>query len=246
MRIAYFILKILAVKAKLFENATKNPIKAQRRLLLQYLARNKNTEYGKKYNFSKVRSIEDYRMLVPLSDSETIFPYVERMKKGEDNVLTSDKVVFFGLTSGTTGKPKLIPVTNFSRMKKAETMDLWAYHISEDHPHVLDGKILALINPDDDEFTQNGVPIGAESGHAYKNIPGIVKSFYAIPYGVFLIQDYEAKYYCILRIALEQNITTIATPASRRAQGLHSSDSGTGCNRRCCPPLKYSSHPRAW
>lgn len=211
MRIAYFILQALALKARLFENATKNPIKHQRRLLLKYLARNKNTEYGKKYNFSKIRSIKDYRLLVPLSDSETIFPYVERMKKGENNILTKDKVIFFGLTSGTTGKPKLIPVTNFSRAKKAETMDLWAYYISKDHPHVLDGKILAIINPDDDESTERGALVGAESGHAYRNMPDIIKKFYAIPYIAFMIQDYESKYYCILRIALEQNVTTIAT-----------------------------------
>lgn len=211
MNIANIILKILAFKAKKFENATKNPVRIQQKVLLQYLARNKNTEYGRKYHFSKVRSIEDYRMLVPISDSETIFPYVERIKKGEDNILTRDKVVFFGLTSGTTGKPKLIPVTNFSRAKKAETMNLWAYYISKDHSRVLDGKILALINPDDDETTERGALIGAESGHAYRNMPDIIKKFYAIPYSVFLIQDYEAKYYCILRIALEQNITTIAT-----------------------------------
>lgn len=210
LRIAHLILKILAFKAGQFENSTKDPIAFQRRLLLQYVARNKNTEYGKKYNFSQVKSIDDYRALVPLSDSEAIFPYVERIRKGEENILTKDKVVFFGLTSGTTGKPKFIPVTALSRKKKAETMSLWAYYISKDHPRVLDGKILAIINPDDDEFTEKGISIGAESGHAYKNMPGIVKRFYAIPYSVFQIQDYESRYYCILRIALENNITTIA------------------------------------
>jgi hypothetical protein len=205
------LLKALAPKARLFENSTRNPTEAQRRLLLKYVSRNKNTEYGRKYHFSRIRSIDDYRLLVPMSDSESIFPYVERIKKGADNVLTRDKVIFFGLTSGTTGKPKLIPVTEFSRRKKAETMDLWAYYISRDHPDILNGKILALINPDDDDSTERGALVGAESGHAYRNMPGIVRDFYAIPYPVFLIEDYEAKYYCILRIALEQRITTIAT-----------------------------------
>ena len=211
MRIAHIALKALALKARLFEQSTKDPTRTQRNLLLKYIRRNKNTEYGKKYHFSRVTSVDDYRLLVPLSDSESIFSYVERIKKGQDNILTKDRVIFFGLTSGTTGKPKMIPVTKFSRAKKSETMSLWAYYISKDHPQILDGKILALINPDDDEFTELGVPIGAESGHAYKNMPEIVKRFYAIPYGVFMIQDYESKYYCILRIALEQNITTVAT-----------------------------------
>ncbi|MDO8536531.1 MAG: GH3 auxin-responsive promoter family protein [Candidatus Omnitrophota bacterium] len=211
MRIAYLALKALAPKAKAFERSTLDPMKAQKKLLLQYLSKNRSTEYGKKYHFSEVKSIADYQMLVPMSDSESIFPYVEKIVNGSGNVLTKDKVVFFGLTSGTTGKPKLIPVTKFSRSKKSETLDLWAYYISRDHPGVLDGKILAIINPEDEAFTKNSIPYGAESGHAYKNLPPIIRDIYAIPYEVFHIKDYESRYYCILRIAMGQNITTIAT-----------------------------------
>jgi hypothetical protein len=201
---------MLAPRARVFERSTLDPMKAQSRLLLEYLSRNKNTEYGKKYHFSKVKSISDYQMLVPMSDSESIFPYVEKIINGARNVLTKDEVIFFGLTSGTTGKPKFIPVTKFSRAKKSETLDLWAYYISRDHPSVLDGKILAIINPEDEAYTKNGIPYGAESGHAYKNMPAIVKNFYAIPYDVFRIKDYESRYYCVLRIAMGKDITTIA------------------------------------
>ena len=211
MRIAYLALKAFTLKAKAFEKSTKNPIDVQKKLLLEYLRKNRSTEYGKKYHFSEVRSISDYQMLVPMSDSESIFPYVERISSGAQNILTKDKVVFFGLTSGTTGKPKLIPVTNFSRAKKAEMLGLWTYYIMRDHPDILDGKILAIINPEEETFTKNGIPCGAESGHAYKNMPMVVKNFYAIPYDVFHIPDYESRYYCILRIAMGQNITTIAT-----------------------------------
>jgi len=202
---------MLSFKAKAFEKSTKNPIVFQERLLLEYLRVNRSTEYGKKYHFSEVKSIADYQRLVPMSDSESIFPYVERISSGVENVLTKDKVVFFGLTSGTTGKPKLIPVTNYSRAKKAEMLGLWTYYITRDHPDILDGKILAIINPEEETFTEKGIPCGAESGHAYKNMPRVVKNFYAIPYDVFHIPDYESKYYCILRIAMGQNITTIAT-----------------------------------
>lgn len=194
-----------------FERSTLDPMKAQEALLLGYLSRNRDTEYGKKYHFSEARSIADYQMLVPMSDSESVFPYVERIVNGARNVLTKDKVVFFGLTSGTTGKPKFIPVTKFSRAKKSEALNLWAYYISRDHPGILNGKILAIINPEDEAFTSNGIPYGAESGHAYKNLSPAIKDMYAIPYDVFRIKDYEARYYCILRIAMGQNITTIAT-----------------------------------
>jgi len=210
LRIAYLALKALALKARAFERSTLDPVKAQEALLLEYLSKNRDTEYGKKYHFSEVRSIADYRMLVPMSDSESVFPYVEKIVNGVRNVLTKDKVIFFGLTSGTTGKPKFIPVTKFSRAKKAETLNLWAYYISRDHPGILDGKILAIINPEDEAFTGNGIPYGAESGHAYKNLPVMIRDLYAVPYDVFRIKDYESRYYCILRIAMGQDITTIA------------------------------------
>ncbi len=211
MNLAYYALKFLKPRAKSFEKSTLNPLACQKKVLFEYLKRQKDTEYGKKYNFSKIRSIRHFKSIVPLVDFESIRPYIKRMMKGEKNILTKDKVIFFGTTSGTTSLPKFIPVTKFSESKKNRLLELWVHYISESHPKVLDGKVLAVISQELDGFTESGLPYGAESGHEYKKIPGIVKNLYAIPYEVFEIKDYESKYYCILRIAMEENITTIAT-----------------------------------
>ena len=211
MNIASLTLKALMFKARTFENATKNPIESQKKVLFEYLRRNKETEYGRKYNFSNIRSISDYQKAVPLGDCESFHPYIEKMIKGELGILTVDKPIFFGITSGTTNKPKFIPVTEYSRAKKAETMGLWAYYIYRDHPAVLNGKILAIVNPEVEGTTESGAPYGAESGHGYRNLPAIVKHLYSLPYQVFNIKDYDARYYCILRIGMEHNVTTLAT-----------------------------------
>jgi hypothetical protein len=211
MNIASLALKTFAMKALYFERATKDPMRAQEKVLFEYLSRNKDTEYGRKYNFSAVNSVKDYQTFVPMGDSETMRPYIDRMLDGEAGVLTRDRAVFFGLTSGTTGHPKYIPVTEFSRAKKAEVADLWAYYISRDHPSIADGKILAIISPEVEGITPSGVPYGAESGHGYRNLPRPVKHLYALPYGVFDIKDYNSRYYAILRIGMEQDVRTIAT-----------------------------------
>ena len=212
MKLLNLALRTLAPKAIAFEKATKDPIKAQKRALLSYLARNKNTAYGKKYNFAKIRSIGEYRKTVPLCDYETMRPYIDRIaKRGEANVLTSDKVVFFGITSGTTGKPKLVPVTGYSRKKKAEAMSLWTYYINKDHPKAVNDKILAIISPEVKSFTEAGIPYGPEDGHAYNNLPPGIRNLYVLPYQVFYIEDYDARYYCMLRIAMEKSISSIAT-----------------------------------
>jgi len=212
MNVAVLGLKyLLASKARTFEEATKYPIEAQTKVLFEYIDRNKNTEYGRLHKFSSIRSVSDYQTLVPLCDSETIRTYINRMMHGEQNILTKDKVIFFGSTSGTTSAPKFIPSTRYSESKKTQTLDLWSYYIARDHPDVLDGKILAIISPDIEGYTEAGIPFGAESGHGYRNLSALVKHLYALPYEVFEIKDYDARYYSILRIGMEHNVTDIAT-----------------------------------
>lgn len=211
MNFTSLVLTGLSPRAALFERATEDPLKAQERVLLRYLARNRHTEYGEKYNFKSIQSIEDYRKAVPLSDYKTIKPYIERMKNGEANVLTADKVIFFGITSGTTGEPKLIPATRYSQARKADVMNIWAYYVAHDHPKVFDGKILGIISPEIKNRTVAGIPYGPEDGHAYNNLPESIRRLYVLPYDIFYIDDYDARYYCILRIAIEQDITTLAT-----------------------------------
>lgn len=211
MNFVNLLLSILSFRARAFERATLDPMAAQRKILFEYLGRNRNSEYGRKFDFAAIKSIEDYRRRVPLSDCETMRPYLERMARGERNILTSNEVVFFGATSGTTNKPKLIPSTKFSEDRKAELTGLWAYYISRDHPNVTNGRILAIVSPEIEGYTESGIPYGAETGYGYRKLPAIVKNLYCLPNCVFDIKDYEARYYSILRMSMAQDITTIAS-----------------------------------
>ncbi|MFA6079539.1 MAG: GH3 auxin-responsive promoter family protein [Candidatus Omnitrophota bacterium] len=211
MNLAQIAINSLVFKAKAFERSTNDPIRAQEKTLLEYIKRNKETEYGRRYNFSKISAFKDYQKFVPMTDCESLRPYIERMTNGEENILTSDKVIFFGLTSGTTGHPKFIPVTKYSRDKKAEVMSLWVYYITRDHPDIFKGRILPIVNQETEGFTASGCPYGTETGHGYKNLPKIMRGLFALPNNIFDITNYESRYYCIMRISMEQNITTIAT-----------------------------------
>jgi len=211
MVIAPFVIKVYGLKARAFEKATHNPSESQSKFLSELVARNKKTLYGQEHDFASIQSAKDYRERVSVNNYETLRPYIERHTKGEPNVLTVDKPILFGITSGTTGKPKHIPVTSYSRRKKKDVMDVWSYYIMRDHPNMLKGKILAIVSPEKEGYMTCKVPFGAESGHAYRNMPEIVKNIYVLPYEVFEIKDYDAKYYCILRIAMEKNVSVVAT-----------------------------------
>ena len=88
-------------KGKRFEEATHDPAGTQARLLQELMERNKDTEYGRAHGFAKVRSLADYRS-VPLVDYEDIREHIERVTRGEKNILTAEDPVLFAQTSGTT------------------------------------------------------------------------------------------------------------------------------------------------
>jgi len=202
---------LLALKTKTFEKATTDPVRAQQKVLFDILTRNRKTEYGLKYGFSRIKSMNEYQSLVPLNNYESLRPYIDRMTKGEHRILTADTPVFFSITSGSTGRPKFVPSTKYSRSRKADVTSLWSYYLARDYPKIFEGKILVIVSPDIIGYTEAGIPYGAESGQGYKSLSPIVKRFYSLPCQVFDIENYDARYYTILRIAMEHNVTIIAT-----------------------------------
>ena len=74
---------------------------------------NRDTEYGRRYHFDQIHSIDDFKRLVPLSDYDDYAPYIERMvEKGEKNLLTVYPIMQYAETSGSVGVPKKIPVSD--------------------------------------------------------------------------------------------------------------------------------------
>ena len=89
---------------------TKNPMKAQENCLKKIVRRNKNCELGKKLNLKDVHSIEDYQKIVPLTTYADYEPYVDRMmQNGEDRLMFSGKNIRYASSSGSVGKPKMLP-----------------------------------------------------------------------------------------------------------------------------------------
>ena len=96
---------------KAFIEETKHPMELTTALLMKLLDDNKDTEYGKKYDFANIHSIEDYQKKVPVVVYDNLAPYLERMMEGERNILTAYDYNHFNETSGTVGAPKVVPMT---------------------------------------------------------------------------------------------------------------------------------------
>ena len=80
-------------------------------LLMRILRDNSDTEYGRKYGFSEITSVEEYQKRVPVIVYDNIAKYIERMSNGEQNILTAYPFKHMNETSATTGKLKRIPMT---------------------------------------------------------------------------------------------------------------------------------------
>ena len=198
--------------ARRFDEATRDPRHIQTELLLGILRRNVDTEYGRRYGFASINSIADYQEQVPVITYADIQQDMERVAGGARNVFTAEHPVMFAQTSGTTGKPKFIPVTPTDQGRAhKDQMRTWLYHAQKAHPGILDYKLVSMVSPAIEGYTESGAPFGSTSGHMYKNMPGLVRRAYSIPYEVFEIEDYQAKYYTIMRMSLEHDVRFLAT-----------------------------------
>ena len=195
-----------------FQRRTNRPEAAQQELLNRLLAANRDTAFGRCHGFSSMATTKDFQEGVPVGDYETYRPWIDQVIQGEHRVLTADQPYMFTLTSGTGGQPKLIPVNRSTKTNSSRLSALWLYRALADHPQLLEGKALAVVSPAVEGHTATGIPFGSASGHIYQHASWYLRRRYAVPYDVFAIKDFEAKYYTIMRIAIEQNVSFIATP----------------------------------
>ncbi len=195
-----------------FNRATQDPDATQLRLLRQILKANAETAFGREHGFASIGGFEEFRDSVQIGDYEAVRPWVNRIMAGERGVLTRDDPYLFAMTSGTAGQPKLIPVTTATSKFVGALSRLWLYRSTVDHPGTLDHKALIIVSPAIEGYTDGGIPYGSASGYIYRNAAWVVRRRYAVPYPVFGVKDYEAKYYAIMRFAIEQQLSLLATP----------------------------------
>lgn len=167
---------------------------------------------------------------MPIRDDDAFRPWVARSTTAEPRVLTAETPFMFTSTSGTTGVPKLVPVTA-SAAAVAALMRLWTAHALRDHPTMLDGRVLAVVSPAVEGMTAGGRPYGAMTGLMFQRLPALIRRRHAVRYAAALIQDAEQRYFVAARLALACSVTSIGMPnpstllrladtAARRAEDL--------------------------
>lgn len=196
------------------QKSSESPMEENEALLKKILKTNKNTEYGKLHNFADIHTIEEFRKNVPISGYEDFAPYIERVKNGENGLLTASKILGYSRTSGSSGVPKYIPATDASlkayvKYTWTRALALGAAELKKQGKKYKPGRGV-FLSPATNECLPNGLPcsniaeIGArEYGFAYPYI-------LAIPTGK-LFDMHDGDYiYNIYRFALmDEDVTFI-------------------------------------
>lgn len=202
-----------------FKRAARNPRKSQEKTLREILEISKDSVYGREHYFEDILKAKDdkelhalYRQYVPANNYEDLQPYIERHKSGEPDVLFPGKPALYATTSGTTKEPKWVPITYrylndvYGKMNKA-----WLYTMIKHRPMVFAGKLVSIVGKVIEGYAPDGTICGSISGFAQRDCPKFVKDLSPYPFTIYEIEDYNARYYAIMRFGIEHNTTLIIT-----------------------------------
>jgi hypothetical protein len=202
---------------------SRHPKHAAERTLRDILTISRDTVYGKEHHFDRILSATNaddlfrlYRQYVPVNDSfETLRPYVERHKNGETNVLFPGKPDMYATTSGTTSKPKWIPMTHkYLKDVYGKMTHIWIWNFICHRSRIFGGHLFTTVGKELEGYAPDGTVFGSVSGVLVRDVPKIIKKHYTAPASVMSIDDYAARNYTLMRLALQHRDLTLWATAN--------------------------------
>ena len=191
-----------------FQHAANRVEETQAELLRRYLRLNQETLYGQKHQFAQITSASQYQTKVPLTTYDDYTEYIQRIANGEENILTSETVRMFELSSGSTAASKLIPYTRTLKAEFQRGIAPWIHNLYTNIPDLQRGPAYWSVTPlvEGKRFTPAGIPIGFESDSAYLGLLGkwLVDSVMAVPNDVKNSLDMDSFRYATLLFLLRQ------------------------------------------
>jgi hypothetical protein len=197
-----------------FHRQTREARKVQRELLLSRIARHADSAFGRDHHFGEIRTPEDFRRRVPIGDYTRHEPYIDRVRNGEVSALfgRGTEVLMFAMTSGTTNRPKTIPVTREALNDYREGWLIWGITAFDAHPDIIKHglrPILQIASDWRESYTPANIPCGAITGLTASMQSPLIRTTYCMPPSGSRIKDVESKYYVALRSSVHKNLGTI-------------------------------------
>ena len=196
---------------KKIDQWASDPIVTQEKVFLSIIQKAKHTAFGRDHHFEEIHSYEDFVQRVPIRDYEALAPYIERVKKGEENILWPGKPLYFAKTSGTTSGAKYIPLTKESMPYHIEAARnaIMCYIAETGKADFVSGKMIFLQGSPILE-KKNGIRLGRLSGISAHYVPKYLQTNRMPSWKTNCIEDWETKVDAIVQETIQENMTVIS------------------------------------
>lgn len=212
MSIKSFAAKLFAARInKKTLQWSSNPLVTQQKVFADLIRQAKETQFGKDHHFETIKTFSDFAQNVPIRDYEELKPYVDRVVKGEENILWKGKPIYFAKTSGTTSGAKYIPLTAASMPFhiQAARNAILSYIHETGKADFVDGKMIFLQgSPVLEE--KNGIKLGRLSGIVAHFVPKYLQKNRMPSWETNCIEDWETKVDAIVEETYNQNMSVIS------------------------------------
>ncbi|MDQ1857472.1 GH3 auxin-responsive promoter family protein [Chryseobacterium sp. WLY505] len=193
------------------EDFKKNAEKNQEDLLLSLVNTAQKTLFGREHDFENIHSVKEFQDKVPVADYEDLKPYIERVKKGQANILWTETPEYFAKTSGTTSGSKYIPISKEGmpfQIAGAQSA-LFHYISKKNNADFVNGKMIFLQgSPELEEVF--GIKTGRLSGIVAHHIPNYLQKNRLPSWETNIMEDWEAKVDKIIEETEHENMTLIS------------------------------------
>ena len=184
-----------------FERKARRAVAANRKTLVKILKHNASTEFGRTHDFAQLAGDATgaaFRRTVPLSTYADYTDAIGRMESGVADVLTADELLFFAVSSGTTGSPKLVPTTKRHHGFTFKYMGTVVQGVISDRLHsarTTDRGIDLMTFSGQPRFTSGGTRIGGATAEAVRRMARIVPHLWNSPIEIYTLDDQPSAWY---------------------------------------------------
>ncbi|MBP0006068.1 MAG: GH3 auxin-responsive promoter family protein [Cyanobacteria bacterium SBC] len=192
-----------------FIRKTRDLTQVQERFLLELLQKHQDTKLGRDHGFRDIKTVEEFREKMPILPYASYEPYIDRIARGEPNILLPDPVVYLTLTSGSTGKKKLIPTSRTSQsvLRRANLTSIGFLHRALHRRGLAFGKILLTNSALMWGKTEGGIDFGPASVGVMRMDKQLYKTLFSNPFETLLPADSVARHYVSILFALRDRTT---------------------------------------
>jgi len=167
--------------------------------------------YGKAHGMRDISNYEEFRQRIPVIGYEDIHPLIERISKGEKNILWPGRPIYLAKTSGTTSGTKYIPITRDSipnHINSARNALLMYMHRTRNFAFADYKMIFLQGSPVLDK--KGVIPAGRLSGIVAHHVPAYLQRNRMPSWKTNCIEDWETKVDAIVEETLKKRMSLIS------------------------------------